>query len=220
MRARSHVRAERDPRSGATRLVDLHSETPLLLRAALGGLHLVGGAAGPVRGDELALSVVVGPGATLVVRSVAASLLHPGPGDPWSALAVDVTLGRGATLDWAPEPTIALAGCAHRTVTTIAAAAGARLRWREDVVLGRHDEQPGDVSLRLDVTRCDAPLLRQELCVGPSMPAWDGPGGLAGARRIRSTLEIGWESSAPPVPDLRDRRLDLADDAWLDVSIR
>ncbi|RZU48987.1 UreD urease accessory protein [Krasilnikovia cinnamomea] len=92
MRAAARIVAEADGRGG-TRLSVLRGEPPLLLRrtGAAGGpatVHLVGGAAGPLGGDDLRLDVEVGPGAWLEVRSVAATLALPGPPDGSVAAAL------------------------------------------------------------------------------------------------------------------------------------
>jgi urease accessory protein len=75
LRAHASARAERV--GDVSRLVELRSDPPLVLRATPAGLHLVGGAAGPLGGDELALDITVGAGACLVVRSAAATLAQP-----------------------------------------------------------------------------------------------------------------------------------------------
>ena len=73
MRAEARIVAESD-RRGGTRLAVLRGESPLLLRRTgprTGGavtVHLVGGAAGPLRGDDLRLDIEVGPGARLARR--------------------------------------------------------------------------------------------------------------------------------------------------------
>src|SRR6185312_6802778 len=80
MKARARIVARAQP-DGTTRLVTLAGETPLLLRRAphpdgldTARVHLLGGASGPIGGDDLAYRVDVGPGARVQVRSVAASL--------------------------------------------------------------------------------------------------------------------------------------------------
>ena len=73
MRACARVVAQADD-AGVTRLTGLRSEPPLLLRhtpAAAGAatVHLLGGAAGPLGGDDLRLEIVVGERAQLRVVS-------------------------------------------------------------------------------------------------------------------------------------------------------
>ncbi|QSB13309.1 urease accessory protein UreD [Natronosporangium hydrolyticum] len=207
MRARARVVAERGP-GGATRLSVLRSESPLLLRRTgpPGGdgraaeVHLVGGAAGPLGGDDLRLSVEVGPGARLCLRTAAAALALPGASGAASGMAVEVTVAAGGHLDWLPEPLIAGRGCRHRATARVRLAAGASLCWREELICGRHGEQPGDASTRLTVSYDDLPLYDQELAVGPDAPGWAGPAVLAGARATGSLLRVdpAWLTGAPP----------------------
>nr|BFE34855.1 urease accessory protein UreD [Actinomadura rugatobispora] len=181
------VTAERGP-SGATRLTRLRSDGPLALRETPGAVHMVGAAAGPLGGDELELEVRVGPGARLVVRSVATTLALPGDGE--SRMTVRAEVGEGGHLDYAPEPTVAAAGCRHRALARIDLAEGATLRWYEELILGRHREPPGRHISRFDVTAAGVPLLRHELRLDD--PAVHGSRAvLAGARAVGSVLLAG-----------------------------
>jgi urease accessory protein len=64
---------------GVTRLPVLASQVPLVLRRTPEAVYLVGGAAGPIGGDSLALHITVGAGAFLRVRTAAAAIALPGP---------------------------------------------------------------------------------------------------------------------------------------------
>ena len=198
-RARAAVAAERGP-SGRTRVTRLRSDGPLALRetSAPGHgprvVHLVGAAAGPLGGDDLELAVRVGAGAGLAVRSVATALALPGDGE--SRMAVRAEVGAGGFLDFAPEPTVAAAGCRHRAAARVDLAEGAALRWREELVLGRHGEPAGRHTGRLDVTAGGVPLLRHELRLDD--PAVHGGRAvLAGARAVGCVLLAGPEFAAP-----------------------
>jgi urease accessory protein len=191
MRAAARVVAEADGRGG-TRLAVLHGEPPLLPRRTGSGpgatVHLVGGAAGPLRGDDLHLTLAVGPGAFLTVRSVAAQLALPGrPGSPPSRLRIRADVAAGGTLRWLPEPLIAVAGCDHDTVTHVEVAEGGTLLWREDLVCGRHDEPPGDLRTHLTVRYAGRTLYRHDLSIGPDAPGWSGPA-ILGAGQAVGTL--------------------------------
>ena len=168
-RARAAVAAERGP-GGRTRLTRLRSDGPLALRESAGAVYLVGAGAGPLGGDDLDLSVDVGPGARLEIRSAAASLVLPGRGGP-SRLSVRARVAAGGRLVFAPEPAIAAAGCDHRAYAEATLEAGAELVWREEILLGRHGERPGRYLSRLDATAGGVPLLRHELRVDEDAPS-------------------------------------------------
>ncbi len=213
MKAFARLVAEPDGRGG-TRLATLHGESPLLLRrtgarGAAGAVtvHLVGGAAGPLRGDDLRLEISVGPGATLEVRSVAAQLALPGrAGLPPSRLVIRAQVAAGGTLRWLPEPLIAAAGCAHVTLTRVEVAAGGTLLWRDDLVCGRHDEPCGDVRTETTIRYAGRTLHRHDLSVGPAAPGWSGAAVLGGGRAIGTVVAAG--------PPPSDHRADHQSDHW------
>jgi urease accessory protein len=175
MRASARIVAESDGRGGI-RLAVLRCESPLLLRrTGPVTVHLVGGAAGPLRGDDLRLAIEVGPGARLDLQSVAAALALPGrPGAAPSRLEITATVGPGGCLRWRPQPLIAAAGCDHRAVTEIEVAEGGRLLWRDELVCGRHGEDSGDVRSDITVRYGGRTLYRHDLAVGPAAPGWSG----------------------------------------------
>ncbi|WP_433365752.1 urease accessory protein UreD [Actinoplanes sp. CA-142083] len=199
MKAAARIVAEADGRGG-TRLAVLRGESPLLLRrtGGRGGpgvtVHLVGGAAGPLRGDELSVEVTVGAAAHLIVRSVAAQLALPGkPGSSPSRLSLVAEVA--GTLDWQPEPLIAAAGCDHRTGTRVDVAEGGALLWREDLVLGRHAEPTGTVRLSTTIRHAGRTLYRHDLAVGPGL---DSPAVLGGFRALGTLVAVpGLAGGAP-----------------------
>jgi urease accessory protein len=175
-------------------------EAPLLARVlddtgpAL-HLALVNGAAGPLGGDRLGFRLVVGDGAAVCVSSVAASLAQPGPhGDgSWSTFEIDV--GAGASLDWHPEPTVSVVGSDHRVLVRLQADVSAVVRLQESVVLGRHGEPPGRLSLRQRVTVGSMPVLDHETVFGTGALA--GPGAQGRGRLIVSRLHVGGDLPPP-----------------------
>ncbi|GAA1595904.1 urease accessory protein UreD [Actinomadura kijaniata] len=189
--ARAAVTATSDA-GGRTRLPLLRSDGPLALRETPGGdgatVHLVGAAAGPLGGDVFDLAVTVGPGARLALRSTASTLALPGDGR--SRMVVRAEVSAGGHLDFAPEPTVAAAGCDHRAVAAVALRGDATLRWREELVLGRHREEPGRHTGRFDVTVDGVPLLRHELRLDD--PAvYRGDAVIGRAKAVGSLLLVG-----------------------------
>jgi urease accessory protein len=187
--------ATRADSAGRTRVTVLRSDGPLALRETPLGVYLVGTAAGPLGGDDLTLDIDVGPGSCLVIRSAAGMLLLPGPHGGASALRISARIGPGGRLDYAPQPTVAAAGCDHRAGAQIELAAGATLRWREEMVLGRHGEPSGQCTSRLDVTVAGVPAYRGELTMGH--PETDHSSAvLGGAGAVGSVLLV--DAARPP----------------------
>jgi urease accessory protein len=185
-----------------TRLATVRSEPPLLLRrTGPETVHLVGGAAGPLGGDRLRIEIEVGPGALLCLRTVAASLVLPGASGGASLLEVHATVAAGGRLRWLPEPLIAARACDHVSCSTVELDEGASLVWREELVCGRHGEQPGDARLDTTVRYAGGTIMRQEVAVGPRAAGWDGPAVLGGGRATGSLLVVdpAW-ADKPPEP--------------------
>lgn len=156
MRARSEVVVGVGP-DGRTRVEVLRAEAPLLLRESHASLRdqpdaplvqLVGGAAAPLGGDDLALDVAVGAGAAVVVRSVAATYAQPSTVPARSELVTTARIGAGGRLDWWPEPLVSVRGSDHVATTVVCAEAGSVVRWVDEVVLGRHGESGGRLVVR------------------------------------------------------------------------
>ncbi|MBF6192648.1 urease accessory protein UreD [Nocardia implantans] len=169
-------------------------------------VHLIGTAATPLGGDELDIVIVVAAGAELVVRSVAATLALPGRATPLSSGRWQLEVGSGGVLDFDPEPMIVAGGARHQTVTTIRLDAGARLRMRERVQLGRTGEDGGQWRGDLIADVDDMPLLRHRLALGAGTPADDA---LSAPRALESELVYPDECTAATA-DLRESRLPLA----------
>ena len=189
LRARAVVEAEAT--DGMTRLATLRSDPPLTLRPAGGALYLAASAAGPLGGDQVDLDVSVGAGASLEVRSVAATVVLPGPTGLPSSAAVNAVVGDAGVLRFLPEPTVLAAGCDHRATALVMLDAGATLVWREELVLGRHDEPGGSVLQRLRIDRGGRPLLCTEHALGPRWPGSTGPAGTGGHRAVGTLVVVG-----------------------------
>jgi urease accessory protein len=162
---------------------------------APGVVHLVGTAAGPLGGDEVAVRIRVGAGARLAVRSVAATLVYPARDVAASAIRVVAEVADGGHLDLAPEPAIVCAGAELTATTDVALAGAATLRLLEEVVLGRASEPPGRWRGRTVVTRDGVPLLSHTLrsdVLSDAVGA--GPG--EPARAVVTRLEV--DAAGPP----------------------
>ena len=141
MRAHAAVRVECV--DGRPRIAELRSEPPLTLRrTGPYRVHLVGSAAGPLRGDELRLSVHVGPSARLELRGLGAMLALGGDAPP-ATLTFDVRVEDGGTLHARLPPTILATDSLLHTSLRVELAETARLLWSEVTVLGRHAEPGG-----------------------------------------------------------------------------
>jgi urease accessory protein len=212
MRATARIEAVLDA-TGHTRLAVLSGEVPLLPRRTgprpgpgePAVVHLVGGAAGPLGGDNLTVDIVVGPGAALTVRTVAASIALPDRTGSPSHTRVHATVAAGARLEWLPEPLVAAARCDHHARASVRLAADAALVWRDELVCGRHGERPGDASVTTVVRRDGRPLLHHQLAVGPSAPGWAGSAVLDRARCAGTVLTVdpSWASGGTPPSAVR-----------------
>jgi urease accessory protein len=193
---RAEAIVEVEHRDGHDVVTRLRSDPPLSLRSSGDIVHLVGSGAGPVGGDDLVLRIRVGPGATLTVASVAASMVFPGPDGEVSRLRLEADVAAGGHLAFLPEPQILVRGADHEMRTTIRLGAGASLRWRDETVLGRHHEAGGSLWHRVRVDLEGRPLLRSDLALGPRWPASLGPGGVDGAGAVGTELWVGLDPAA------------------------
>ncbi|WP_447005452.1 urease accessory protein UreD [Saccharothrix isguenensis] len=214
MRARAHLAVELDP-NGRTVVREMRSMAPLRLvprRSAHRGpvvVHLVSAVTAPLGGDDLELHVRVGPGASLELRGVAATLALPGHRPGRSRALVHVELAGGASLAYLPEPTVVTARARHEAVLVARMAEGARLRTREILVLGRVNERSGSLDTTLDVRRdgpgangsvvngpvVNGPVVKQTTRIGtPEVD--ESPAGLAG-RRVLGTELLCWGDDLP-----------------------
>ena len=193
------MRADAALRVVGSRCTVLRSAPPFAFRETNAGVMWVGSAAGPLGGDQIALDIDVQPGGSLALSSVAAGLVHPGPSGEPSKTSVTVRVGAGGSLHWAPRPTVLVRGCDHEVDTVIEAAPGASVTWREEVVLGRHQEESGSLRQRLVLDIGGRPLLRTELLAGPRYPASLGPAGTNGARAVGSLLLVGPRPAMPTI---------------------
>lgn len=228
MRARACVGTElrTTPVGQRTSVSTLRSAAPLVLRPTAAKeaepwvvhvedaarVSVAAGAAGPVGGDEFVLHVDVGPGTCLVLCEVSPTLLLPGPHGGRSRTRVRIRVGAAATLVWLPEPLIAARGCNHVNDVRVDLEDDSRLFMREEVLLGRHGEEPGVVVNRVAVRRGGRPLYRQDLDFGTPMAG--SPAVVGGHRAVGSALIVDPDRLDSP---LESQRLGL-DAALLPLS--
>jgi urease accessory protein len=175
---------------GRTRLPVLASQVPLVLRRTPEAVYVVGGAAGPIGGDELDLRISVGAGAFLRVRTAAASIALPGPDGLESVLRVTIDVEAGARMEYLPEPVVVSAGARHATIIRTTLAQGASLLLRDELLLGRHGETGGAARSVLNADYAGRPLLRQSLEVSGADAVAMGPALLAGHRAVGTALRV------------------------------
>ncbi|MFI9116651.1 urease accessory protein UreD [Streptomyces venezuelae] len=200
LRATARIAADAD--GGLPLLV---SDGPLALRRTRAAgpytrVTVVGAMSAPLGGDRLAIETEVRDGARLLVDSAAATLALPGRSAEPAAYDVRISVGEGAVLHWLPEQLVCAAGSHLRMRTTVDLAPTARLVLREEQVLGRHGEPPGNLTTRLTVRRAGRPLLDQELAFGPLAPGgWDGGAVLGGHRATGQLLVVDPGFAEKPV---------------------
>jgi urease accessory protein len=198
VRASAAVVADAGP-DGRTRLPVLRSVAPLVLRPTAAGLYLAAGAAGPLGGDDLELSIAVGPHAALTLRTVGATVALPGPGE--SRLTLRISVAAGGRLAVLPEPTVVANGARHVARTYAEVEDGGELTVREEVVLGRYGEGGGSWSGLLHADVAGRPLLRHRL----DLAGTPRPGSLLGARAVGTVLHVGPRWSDVPAGADPDR---------------
>ncbi|MEU8638214.1 urease accessory protein UreD [Amycolatopsis sp. NPDC048633] len=178
-----------------TVLRELRSMAPLTLFPRRGSgptavVHLVNSATTPLGGDDLLLSVHVGPGASLRLSGVAATLALPGLHGEGSLSTVSMVVEEGGSLEYLPEPTVITARARHTAVLRASLASDAYLHTREVLVLGRAGECPGSLTTSSHITRGSVPVLRQTLSIGDSTLD-ESLAVLAGRRVLATDVVVG-----------------------------
>ena len=173
---------------GAVRVDGVLCSAPVWFRWDGDTLWLVGSGASPVGDDHVRVRVEVGPGVTVAVRSVAATVVYAarGAGTRWDT---DIHVADGARLDWRLEPVILTERARHAANTTVHAAAGADVTVDETLVLGRAGEATGRLRSTLAVHVDSAPVLLTS--IDTSVPGWSGPAGVDGASVVANRLRLG-----------------------------
>lgn len=198
VRARAELIVERGSVAACIRS---RSAPPVVLRqTGLNRVHLVGAAGGPLGGDDLGLGVRLDAGATLELRSAAATVVQASGHPAAARWTVAASLAAGAELDWRPEPTVVCDGAELRSRMTVDLQRGAQAALREVVVLGRASQHGGRYHGELAIDFDGAPLLHHTLLLDNADPALVGPAGTGGARVV-GTLAVVGKGVDGPVQD-------------------
>ncbi len=177
----------------------LRSHPPLALRplpssGATARVAIMQSAACLVEGDDVRLSVTVGPGAALEVVELSATLAHP-VAERAVRLRTDVEIGAGGRLIWCEQPLIVAARTDLVREVRLTLGVDARALHGEALVLGRDGEDPGRASSRLRVTRDGTAVLDETVTLGAGT-AWASPAVLGSARSLTAMTLLG----VPPSP--------------------
>ncbi|MFE4455597.1 urease accessory protein UreD [Streptomyces sp. NPDC056796] len=183
----------RDLRPGA-----FFAPRPLLPCPGRARIALAGTRAGLLAGDETVLRISVGPGARLelVEPTGLVAYDHRGGTSRWRA-RVDVA--EGGTLTWNGLPFVVSEGADVERAMDVRLAAGARMLWRDTLVLGRSGERGGRIRATTRVTYEDGELLVEDLDLrDPDVR--ELPGILGANRVIGSVSALGATPPGPPHP--------------------
>ena len=181
----------------------LRSHPPLALRplpesGAIARVAIVQSAACLVEGDDVRLSVTVGPGAALEVVELSATLAHP-VAERAVRLRTDVQIGAGGRLVWCEQPLIVAARTDLEREVRLTLAGDARALHGEALVLGRDGEEPGRARSRLRVTRDGTAVLDESLALGAGT-AWASPAVLGSARAVIGLTLLGVPTGSVALP--------------------
>lgn len=150
-------------------------------------------------GDEVALDVTVGPGATLDLFDVAGTVAYHGRGRP-ASWRLTLALAASATLRYAGEPFVVADGADVTRSTQIDVAATATARLRETLVLGRAGEEGGRLRSHTAVRVGGRDVWREDqLLDADAGRTW--PGLLGDRRVLDSMIVLGPDpgpAAAPP----------------------
>jgi len=197
--SRTEVSVARPPGGGravvsfaVSSAVDRPLVRPMLLASDEAGARvcLVPEGALLLSGDAVSLHIAVGAGARLELLEPAGTVAYTmhGGSASWD---VTIDLAPAASLVWAGEPFVVSAGADVTRNTTVRMGWDAMLAMRETLVLGRHDEAPGQIRQQLTATgQNGTPMLSESLDMGPE----SSPLLLGGARVMGSVLTLGYRT--------------------------
>jgi urease accessory protein len=181
----------------AVRLVDGAVAARLVGRdSSSAEVALVAGGALLLPGDEVDITVRVGPGARLRLIDIGGTVGYGGDGTP-AHWRVRIEVAAGGSLSWAGLPLIVADGAVVHRDTRLRLAAGATAVLRETTVLGRTGECGGELWARLDIGCDGRPLLVEDLRVRGAAPE----PGVLGGHRVYDTVLAAGERPEPMEPE-------------------
>ncbi|MCR5976759.1 urease accessory protein UreD [Gordonia jinghuaiqii] len=189
---------------------------------APGVVQLIGTAATPLGGDEIAVRIRVEPGAELTVGSVAAMIALPARGRPDSAARWDVEVGDGGRLRLDPQPTVVAGGAVHTSDIVARIHPDATLALHEHIQIGRSStmtdmavkDRAGEWTGGLRVEVGERVVLAHRVALGARTPA-----GACGHRAMSSVFRYPDRRPEEVHPTDFAARLRLAGDASLTSSL-
>lgn len=167
-------------------------------------IALVGTRAGLLAGDDLGLRISVGPGARLELIEPAGLVAydHRGGSSRWQAR---VDIAEGGELLWNGLPFVVSDGADVVRTMDARLATGARMLWRDTLVLGRSGERGGRLRATTRVSYEGHELLVEDLDLTDPVLR-ELPGVLGPHRVIGAVTALGATPAGPPHP----YRTDLA----------
>ncbi|WP_408907130.1 urease accessory protein UreD [Streptomyces cavernicola] len=165
-------------------------------------IALVNTRAGLLAGDDLTLHISVGRGARLelVEPSGLVAYDHRGGRSRWRAR---VDIAEGGELHWDARPFVVCDGARVTRSMDVRLAAGARMLWRDTLVLGRSGERGGTVRATTRATYDGHELLIEDLdLTDPDLR--ELPGILGPHRVIGAVTALGFRPPGPHHPSLME----------------
>ncbi|MFT4263320.1 MAG: urease accessory protein UreD [Nocardioides sp.] len=181
---------------------------PVLLTSDADGarVSLVPEGALLLAGDDVAIDVEVGAGATLVLVEPAGTVAYDMRGGS-ARYDVRIHVGAAGRLIWHGEPFVVTAGAVVRRRVRVSLGQSARLALRETLVLGRHGEAGGSLDQLLEVTTDGGqPVIADGLRTDRHPLVWGGHKAMSSVLLVGAELP---EIATPPEPDGVATRFDL-----------
>jgi urease accessory protein len=119
---------------------------------------------------------------------------------------------------------VAVAGCRHRSSTTVRLAVDATAWIVEEVSLGRTGEAPGRIDLEWRVERAASVLVHHAERLGLGSPGWGSAVSSGRHRHLVAALSVGVAApmdgpSTQVGIDAAAARLQVAEDAWMVLAV-